>query len=344
MDKTERAFVTKLAREKGLKIVRPAALRLQRQRHGKGFRFIAANGTTIRDAAEIQRLKSLAVPPAYVNVRMAADPHAHLQAIGEDAAGRLQYRYHPLWAEVREALKARRLAGIARALPSIRRAVNRGLAVPDCDQRFACAAVVRLVSLTSIRAGGEAYARERGTRGATTLLKSNLAIGKGLCTLQFKAKGGTQVSKKLRDKPFMAAVRRLGDIPGRRLFQYRDGAGGVRHLHAGDVNRFLRDVAGRPISLKDFRTLMASSSALKSLARTVPETSERGRRKQVRAAVTAIATELANTPTVCRTSYVHDAVVTAFEEGKLSRIAKRSQTASSTVELLARIVSRPPGG
>ncbi len=344
MDKAERAFVKRLARKKGLKIVRPAALRLQRQRHGKGFRYVAAGGTTIRDAADIQRLKSLAVPPAYVNVRLAADPNAHLQAIGEDAAGRLQYRYHPLWAEVREALKARRLAGLARALPSIRRAVGRSLSAPDCDQRFACAAVVRLVSLTAIRAGGEAYARERGTRGATTLLKSNLAVGKGLCTLQFKAKGGAKVTKELRDRRFMAAARRLADLPGRRLFQYRDGEGAVRQLRADEVNRFLREIAGRPISLKDFRTLLASTSALKSLARTVPAASERGRRRQVRAAVTAIATELANTPTVCRTSYVHDAVVTAFEEGRLSRIGKRGQASSSTAELLARIVSRAPDG
>lgn len=342
MDRTERAFVKKLARDKGLKIIRPAALRVQRLRHGKGFRYVAANGTTIRDATEIQRLKSLAVPPAYIDVRLAADPNAHLQAIGKDAAGRLQYRYHPLWAEVREALKARRLAGLARALPSIRRAVVRGLSLPDCDQRFACAAVVRLVALTAIRAGGESYARERGTRGATTLLKSNLTVGKGLCTLQFKAKGGAKVSKELRDRRFMAAVRRLNGLPGRRLFQYRDREGGLHPLRAGDVNRYLREVAGRPISLKDFRTLLASTSALKSLARIVPETSERGRRKQVRTAVTAIATELANTPTVCRTSYVHDAVVTAFEEGKLSRIGK--QAPSSTVELLARIVSRPPSG
>ncbi len=341
MDTAERTFVKRLARGKGLKIVRRAALRLRRLRHGKGFRYVDANGNAIRDAAEIQRLRSLAVPPAYANVRLAADPNAHLQAIGEDAAGRLQYRYHPLWAEVREALKARRLAGLARALPSIRRTVARGLAASDCDLRFACAAVVRLVALTAIRAGGESYAREHGTRGATTLLKSNLAIGKGQCTLQFKAKGGAIVSKELRDRRFMAAVRRLGNLPGRRLFQYRDGEGGVRQVRADDVNRFLREVAGRPISLKDFRTLLASTSALKSLARTIPETSERGRRKQVRAAVTAIATELANTPTVCRTSYVHDAVVTAFEEGKLSRIAKRGQ---ASVGLLARIVSRPPGG
>lgn len=341
MHQAQRAFVRKLAREKGLKIVRPAALLIQRQRHGKGFRFVTRAGAIIRDAAEIQRLKSLAVPPAYVNVRLAANPAAHLQAVGEDAAGRLQYRYHPLWTEVREAVKAQRLAGLAKALPSIRRAVARGLAAPDCDLRFASSAVVRLVALTAIRAGGESYARERGTRGATTLLKSNLKFTGKLCALQFKGKGGAAVSKDLRDRHFIAALRRLADLPGRRLFQYRDAEGAVRPVRAGDVNRFLCEVAGRPISLKDFRTLLASTSALKALAATVPATSQRGRRSQIREAVRVIAGELANTPTVCRTSYVHDSVVTAFEEGKLSRVGKRGASPLETTQLLARIVSRP---
>lgn len=342
MDTADRRFVMKLAREKGLKIVRPSALTIRRLRHGKGFRFITAGGAPIRDAAEIQRLKSLAVPPAYANVRLAADPAAHLQAVGEDAAGRLQYRYHPQWAEVREALKARRMAVLARALPSIRRAVARGLAAPECDLQFATAAVVQLVSLTAIRAGHESYARERGTRGATTLLKSNLTIGPTSCALRFRAKGGAVVGKDLRDRRFVAAVRRLSDLPGRRLFQYRDGEGGVRPVRAQDVNRFLRDIAGRPISLKDFRTLLASTRALSALAATEPASSARGRRSQVREAVTAIAGELANTPTVCRTSYVHDAVVTAFEEGRLGRIARRARSPLATAEALARIVSRNP--
>jgi DNA topoisomerase-1 len=124
------------------------------------------------------------VPPAYVNVRFSPDSAAHLQAVGEDAAGRLQYRYHPKWAEVREALKARRLAGIAKALPAVRRAVGRGLASAETDRRFAAACVVELVCLTAIRAGGEEYARERGTRGATTLLKSNVRLAdRGRCAV-----------------------------------------------------------------------------------------------------------------------------------------------------------------
>ena len=187
MTGSQQKIVTKLAQERGLVIVGPDHLTVKRLRSGKGFRFVHANGTAIRRGDEIARLKSLAVPPAYVNVRFAPDAKAHLQAVGEDAAGRLQYRYHPLWTEVREALKAQRLANLAKSLPAIRRAVGRRLASGEIDQHFAVAAMIELVRLTSIRAGGESYARERGTRGASTLLKSNIQITEGRVKLQFKA-------------------------------------------------------------------------------------------------------------------------------------------------------------
>src|SRR5437016_147556 len=164
-----------LASEQGLSIISLEALTIRRTRCGKGFSYRNGKGC-VRDPRELARLRSLAVPPAYVDVRYAADPSAHLQAVGTDAAGRLQYRYHPNWTGVREALKARRLMRLARALPAIKRAVARALRTEAEDASFAIAAVVHLVSLTALRAGGESYAKERGTRGATTLLKSNVRI------------------------------------------------------------------------------------------------------------------------------------------------------------------------
>lgn len=325
-------------------IVGPEALTLRRQRCGKGFAFVTPSGAFMRDPAEIRRLKALAVPPAYANVRFAVDPAAHLQAVGEDAAGRLQYRYHPKWAEVREALKARRLAGLAKSLPAIRRAVGRCLSLAEIDRRFVAASVVELVSRTAIRAGGEEFARERGTRGATTLLKSNVRLAdRGVVTLSFKAKGGKVIAKEVRSTRLHAAVARLLDLPGRRLFQCCEGDA-VRPVRAAEVNAFLQEIAGRRISLKDFRTLVASAAAMKALAATEPADSERQRRRQVREAVIEIAEALANTPTVCRTSYVHDAVIAAFEAGALRR--PRTRKAKSPVtqaELLARIVGRHIG-
>jgi DNA topoisomerase-1 len=341
---SQRSIVARLAEEKGLVIVRPEALTLRRQRCGSGFAFVRPSGDFLRDALEIHRLKALAVPPAYVNVRFATDPAAHLQAVGEDAAGRLQYRYHPRWAEVREALKARRLAGLARSLPAIRRAVSRCLSSEEIDRRFVAASVVELVRLTAIRAGGEEYARERGTRGATTLLKSNVKLAdKGVVLLSFKAKGGKIIAKQVRSARFHGAVARLLELPGRRLFLCRE-VDTVRPVRAAEVNAFLQDIAGRRVSLKDFRTLVASAAAFKALAETNPADSERQRRRQVREAMVDIAEELANTPTVCRTSYVHDAVIAAFEAGALKRPRTRKAKSPATqAELLARIVTKHAG-
>ena len=340
---SQRSVVARLAEEKGLVIVSPEALTLRRQRCGKGFSFVTRTGAVVRDAGEIRRLKALAVPPAYVNVRFASDEAAHLQAVGEDAAGRLQYRYHPKWTEVREVLKARRLAGLAKALPAIRRAVGRGLAADEVDRRFAAACVIELVWLTAIRAGSEEYARDHGTRGATTLLKSNVKLAdKGVVALAFNAKGGKATTKEVRSARFHAAIARLLELPGRRLFQHREPSGEVRMVRAAEVNAFLQEIAGRRISLKDFRTLVASSGALQALAATAPGDSAAKRRRQVRDAVVEIAEELSNTPTVCRTSYVHDAVVAAFEAGALRR-TKKSRSPVAQAELLARIVAKHAG-
>jgi DNA topoisomerase-1 len=338
----QRGFVARLAEEQGLVIVRPQALTWRRRRCGKGFSFLTDRGDLVRDRERIIWLRSLAVPPAYANVRYAADPSAHLQAIGVDAAGRVQYRYHPKWTDVREALKARRLRGLAKALPAVRRAVGRALASDSVDRRFTVSAVIELVSLTALRAGSEEYAREHGTRGATTLLKSNVRLeGKKSITLAFKAKGGKPISKDIGNSRMRAVLARLLELPGRRVFQYRNEVGEVHVVRSADVNAFLREVAGRPISLKDFRTLVASAAALQALAATPPAPSAAKRRRQVREAVAEIADELANTPTVCRTSYVHEAVIEAFEAGALQRVSvKKVRTSAAQAEVLARVVAK----
>ena len=257
---SQRSVVARLAEEKGLVIVSPEALTLRRQRCGTGFAFLTKTGALVRDAGEITRLKALAVPPAYTDVRFAADASAHLQAVGTDAAGRLQYRYHPKWTEVREALKARRFASLARSLPDIERAVAKALHAETVDASFVLAAVVRLVSLTAIRAGGEAYAREHGTRGATTLLKSNVKTIDGARDAAVQGQGRQAgVEGSARCAP-VRGVEALMLLPGRRLFQYQDAEGAVHTVRAGDVNAYLCGIAGRRISLKDFRTLVASSA------------------------------------------------------------------------------------
>jgi DNA topoisomerase-1 len=326
----------------GLRYVTTAELTIRRKRVGDKFTFVSARGRIVRDEITRARLKRLAVPPAYEEVLYAADPRAHIQAVGRDAAGRLQYRYHPDWEKVRERRKAKRLQRLVGALPRIRRAVNKHLSTTEPTREFALAAVIELVACSAIRPGSESYAREHGTRGAATLLKSNVEVRGAHIVLKFRAKGGKRVEKEFRCPRAATAINVLRPLPGSRLFQYPAGEGQMRAVTAGEVNAFLREIAGVKISLKDFRTLSASAAALEALAQIEPAASERGRRRQVKEAVTAVSEELANTPAICRKSYVHQTVVAAFERGKLAKFSdllKGRRSPAHREQLLAQVVA-----
>jgi DNA topoisomerase I len=337
-----KAAVESLARELGLKLGDQNELTIRRIKRGKSYSFVRANGSRIRDARTIRRLHAMAVPPAYRQVRYSHDPNSHLQAVGRDAAGRLQYRYHADWEKVREHRKAHRLARLVGALPKIRRNVSKYLSGDQPTREFALSAVIELIARTAIRPGNESYARLNGTRGATTLLKSNVTLEDDCVVLTFKAKGGKAVRKECDAAKLVRAVGILRGVPGKRMFQYRDNSGTVRAVSTTTVNAFLREIAGIKISLKDFRTLMASAVVLESLSRISPAASARGRRKQVLEAVRAAADELSNTPAICRKSYVHDTIVTAFEDGILERFAatmKGTRSQSRREQLLAQVVT-----
>ncbi len=334
--------VEELAEEVGLTLGDQNELTIRRIKRGKGYSFVTADGKAIRDRGIIQRLNSLAMPPAYEEVRYSPDPNSHLQAVGRDAAGRLQYRYHSDWEKVREQRKAHRLARLVAALPKIRRNVSAHLSGDEPTREFALAAVIELIARTAIRPGSESYARLSGTRGASTLLKSNVAIEDDCVVLTFKAKGGKAVRKECEASKLVRALGILRQLPGKRMFQYRDDAGNIRVVNATQVNEFLREIAGIRISLKDFRTLMASAVVLESLSRISPASSARGRKRQVLEAVRAAADELSNTPAICRKSYVHDTIVTAFEDGILERFAatmKGYRSQSKREQLLAQVVA-----
>jgi DNA topoisomerase-1 len=334
--------VESLAQELGLKLGDQNELTIRRIKRGKSYSFVRANGTPIRHTGTLRRLNSMAVPPAYEEVRYSPDPASHLQAVGRDAAGRLQYRYHTDWEKVREQRKAHRLARLVAALPKIRRNVSAHLSGDQPTREFALAAVIELIARTAIRPGNESYARLNGTRGATTLLKANVVLEDDCVVLTFKAKGGKAVRKECDAAKLVRAIRILRDLPGKRMFQFRDDAGNVRIVSTTQVNAFLREIAGIKISLKDFRTLMASAVVLESLSRISPAASARGRKRQVLEAVRAAADELSNTPAICRKSYVHDTIVTAFEDGILERFAatmKGYRSQSKREQLLAQVVA-----
>lgn len=324
-----------------LRRVSPNELNIRRRRNGKGFCYIRPGGGAVRDSATLRRLKSLAVPPAYEDVLYSEDPRAHLQAVGRDAAGRLQYRYHPEWEQVRERRKAKRLVALVEALPRIRRSVSKHLAAGEPTREFVLAAIIHLVARSAIRPGSESYLRMHGTRGAATLLKSNVSLKRDTVALAFKGKGSQAVQREIRCRKLATAIGILLQLPGKRLFQYRDDAGKLRSVRRRDVNEFLYAIAGVRISLKDFRTLLASTAVLETLAHIPPAKNERTRRHQMLEAVRSTADDLVNTPTVCRRSYVHDTIFAAFENGALKRFSsqlKQCRSSSGRERVLAQVV------
>lgn len=309
-----------LAEKIGLHMVCAGDLTIRRRKSGRGFAYYSAEGRKITNARAVRRLNALAVPPAYKDVRLADDEKAHLQAIGRDAAGRLQYRYHADWTIVRETQKAEHLNRLLDALPRIRRGLTKHLGSCKPTRELALAAIVELVAHTSIRAGREVYARDHGTRGAATLLKSNVTLRDGKLALNFIAKGGKEMQKEIGGGRLLTAVRQLRKLAGPRLFQYLDEDGAVRTVRAREVNTFLLELSGVEITLKDFRTLCACVTTLEAVLRVPLASNSHRRSRQLREAVKIAASELGNTPAMCRKSYVRAVVDTLESQRAVTKL------------------------
>lgn len=300
-------------------------LMIRRRRCGKGFVYLDEDGGRIRDREVLDRIRSLAIPPNYDDVRIAADPDAHLQAIGRDEAGRTQYRYHPKWEVVRERQKIDRLSAISHAIGRIRRRIGRDIRRPLGSREKTLATLVMLLDRSHIRIGCEGYVHSGRSRGAATLLKRNIEVTGDTVRLGFRGKGGRELEHFLRAPVLAEAITDLQSVPGRRMFQYRDPAGSIRAVTAADVNAYLNDVAGAAVTAKDFRTLVANAEAARRLGALKPGTTSVSRRRQVAAVCREVAALLGNTPAVVRKSYVHGELVKAFEEERLFRLCARTK-------------------
>ena len=314
-----------LCRRFGLSYVDTSALGLRRRRCGKGFLYCDKSGQTVRDSALKARVRQLAIPPAWTEVCIAEDEWAHIQAIGRDADGRLQYRYHPEWDKARATAKKGRLKRLGSALPHVRSAVRKALSAPGLTRTKVIAAVVRLIDRALLRPGYEEYARGDGGRGASTLLKRDVAVEGDKVVLEFKGKGGKDIKQELRDPLLARVLRKLVSVRGQRLFGLSDGTGGKRPITARDVNEFLAEASGSEISAKDFRTFRASAAALAVLAEHNGHESERLRKKAIVAAVDEASRILVNTRSVARSSYIHPSVIEAYEAGKLETALLRGR-------------------
>jgi DNA topoisomerase I len=316
-------------------------LTIRRRRRGRGFEYLDGQGRRLTDAATLQRIRSLAIPPAYRQVRIASRAGAHLQAVGRDDAGRLQYRYHPQWEEVRARRKDGQTAALCAALPRIRQRLARDLRAPGLPRRKVLAAVVTLIDRTHIRIGCEDYVHSGRSRGAATLTKQNVKREGDLICLTFRGKGRQEVECSVKSAPLGRVIGQLARVPGRRLFQYRDEEGRRRKVTASDVNAYLRDISGEALTAKNFRTLAASAAAAEILAGTEPAEKPRARHRQVAEVVATVADMLGNTPTIARKSYILPEVIAAFADGRMAKAARdeRKPGLSKGESLLERLIA-----
>ncbi|MBV4473445.1 DNA topoisomerase IB [Pseudomonas botevensis] len=287
---------------------------------GKFYYFDAA-GQRITDTDEIKRINALAVPPAYTDVWICADPRGHLQATGRDARGRKQYRYHPRWREVRDADKYSRLREFGLALPKLRKQLETLLAAPGFSRDKVMATVITLLDATLIRVGNTQYARDNRSYGLTTLRSRHVEVNGSAILFQFRGKSGIEHQITVRDRRLARIIKRCLEIPGQNLFQYLDENGERHTISSSDVNAYLQTLTGADFTAKDYRTWAGSALAL-AVLRELQWESESEAKRHVVDMVKGVARQLGNTPAVCRKCYIHPAVVESFMLGALAELPK----------------------
>lgn len=306
----------------GLVYVSDSEPGIKRVRKGERFAYLGTDDKSLRDAKTLQRIASLAIPPAYKDVWICTHDRGHLQATGHDVRGRKQYRYHAEWRTARDSAKFERMIAFGDALPRLRRRIARDLALTGLPRDKVLAVVVSLLDATRIRIGNAEYARDNASFGLTTLKNRHVQfVREGRARFSFRGKGGLAHDVTVNDKRLSRIVRRCQDLPGQQLFQYVDDDGARRPITSDLVNVYLKDAMGEDFTAKDFRTWSATLSAINLLAATpLPQTpSERALKSAIVAAIKAVAEELRNTPTVARKSYINPIVFTAWRSGALHK-------------------------
>ncbi len=294
---------------------------IRRRRQGDHFVFIAPDGSTIDDPAQIKRINALAVPPAYTDVWICSDPRGHLQATGRDARGRKQYRYHPRWREWRDEDKYARMIDFGKALPRLRQQLDSHLALPGLDRNKIMATVISLLDTTLIRVGNTQYARDNRSYGLTTLRNRHVAVKGSAIEFHFRGKSGVEHQVSVRDKRLARIIKRCLDLPGQHLFQYLDDQGERHAVSSHDVNAYLQELTGADFTAKDYRTWAGSALAL-AMLRELHWQPEPEAKRQIVEMVKAVARTLGNTPAVCRRCYIHPAVLERYVLGELAKLPK----------------------
>jgi DNA topoisomerase-1 len=308
------------AREAGLRYVSDDRPGIRRIRAGSGFSYKNGNNRPIRDPKILQRIKALAIPPAWKDVWICALPEGHLQATGRDARNRKQYRYHPRWQEVRDLQKFDRMILFGEALPAIRQRVEKDLSLNGMPKEKVLATIVRLLEITLIRVGNDEYAKENGSYGLTTLRNKHVQIYGSTVKFRFKGKGGKLHEVGIKDRRLARILQKCQEIPGYELFQYKNEEGEYVTVDSSDVNDYLREITGQDFTAKDFRTWAAtvlSGMALNLVSESLNGTKRT--KKSLNEAICKVSQLLGNTPAVCRKSYIHPDILDGYLEGDLQK-------------------------
>jgi DNA topoisomerase I len=290
---------------------------IRRRKAGKGFAYTRPGGGKVEDEATLKRIRKLAIPPAWTDVWICAKANGHIQATGRDAKGRKQYRYHAAFREVRESTKYEHMLAFAQSLPAIRAKIAEHMALKGLPREKVLATVVHLLETTLIRVGNDDYAKQNKSYGITTLKDQHVKVNGSELRFQFKGKSGKTWRLQVKDRRIAKIVKACQDLPGQELFQYLDDAGERRDVTSADVNAYLKEITGRDVTAKDFRTWHGTVMAALALQEFLTFDTQALAKKNIKAAIERVSSKLGNTPTICRKCYIHPEVLTAYVEGQL---------------------------
>jgi DNA topoisomerase-1 len=287
---------------------------ISRKRRGTGFAYLGVDSKPVREAATLERIRSLVIPPAWEHVWICPFENGHIQAIGRDARGRKQYRYHAHYRAVRDEAKFDRMLAFGAVLPKIRAHVNKDLSLHELPQRKVVAAIVRLLDETCIRVGNEEYAKTNKSFGLTTLRNRHADVRGGTIHFHFLGKSHQEHDVTLRDRRLARIVKRCQDLPGQELFQYQLDTGDPVNVGSAEVNEYLREIAKEHITAKDFRTWHGTGHMARELVAIGPAGSDTEAKRNIAQAVKETAKHLGNRPAACRKYYIHPAVFLSYTE------------------------------
>ena len=299
----------------GLRHVSDSMPGIRRRRVGRGFSYVGPDGQVIREREHIRRFRSLVIPPAWSDVWICPIPEGHLQVTARDARGRKQYRYHPNFRAHRDQAKFERMVTLSDVLSKVREHVEHDISLPGLPRKKVMATIVWLLERTLIRVGSHELAKANNSFGLTTLRRRHVSINGATLRFEFRGKSGVAHAVAVTDRRIAGIVQRCRELLGRELFQYVDGRGRRQIVYADDVNTYLREITGRDVTAKDFRTWMGTMIAAESLREMGLASTKRGAEQNVLRAIDCTAERLGNTRAVCRKYYIHPALIEAYLDG-----------------------------